>query len=790
MRFSLNWLKDYVDIKETPEKLANILMMHSFEVEGVNSIGNGLDNIVVGLVETVEKHPNADKLRVCKVNVGKGKSLTIICGATNVAKGQKVPVALVGAELPNGLKIEKRELRGIESSGMICSATELGLEEKSAGIMDLDSQAKVGQPIADVLGLKDVLFDVAILPNRAHDCLSYLGMAREIGALTSRKIKSPLEKIKIKKDSKLKTEKFVDVAIKEKKLCSRYMLQIIEGVKVSSSPTWMQARLQAAGVKCINNIVDITNFVLLETGQPLHAFDYAKISKKKILARKAEKGEKLVALDNEIYELNGNNVVIADGEKPIALAGVIGGTATAVDENTSIIALESANFDYRTIRKTSRDLGISTDSSERFGKDIDVNLAEAAMARATALIQELAGGRVAGTKVDIYPEKIKPKKISISASDVHKIAGVVIKESDIANILKRLDLPFKKSGKVFQVTAPTVRKDLAIMPDLAEEIIRLYGYENIKAEMPKEILDFTWGSGNLSLDNNKLDLKNYVKDILTGVGFSEVWNYIFTNKSLFGADLIKVANPMQQDQSYLRDSLVNNILKNVSLNLKFYPELRIYEMGKVFPKGDDEKTMLCGAVVIEKNSEVFFVAKSIVDLLGQRLNIDSMEFSLTQKKVCPYHLHRSAQIRFNGKEIGICAEIHPQILKDFDIEKKVAIFEIDFDKLAEIAKKEDIKYKTIVKYPTVELDLAIVVLQKILWQEIKDIVAKEGGKLVKKIELFDYFADEKKLGAGKKSLAFHIVYQADNRTLTSEEVQKIQNKIILSLEKFGAEIRK
>ncbi len=792
MKFSLNWLEDYVDIKESSEKLADLLMMHSFEVEDVKFLGVGFDSIVVGLVESVEKHPNADKLRVCKVNVGKGKSLTIICGAANVAKGQKVPVALVGTKFPNGLKIEKRELRGIESSGMICSAAEIGLEEKSSGIMELDKQEKVGRLVADVLGLKDTLFDIAVLPNRAHDCLSYLGMAREIGALTGRKVKSPLEKIKIKKDTKLKTEKFIDATVKEKKLCSRYMLQIIEGVKIASSPAWMQARLQAAGVKCINNIVDITNFVLLETGQPLHSFDFVKINGKKIVARKAEKGEKLAALDNEIYELNENNLVIADSNKPIAIAGVIGGIETAIDDGTTIIALESANFNYKSIRKTCRDLGVSTDSSERFSKDIDANLAEAAIMRATALIQELAGGRVAATKVDIYSEKIKPKKISISAAEVQKIAGALIQDSDIANILKRLNFPFKKSGKSFQVEAPTIRKDLVIMQDMAEEIVRLYGYENIKAEMPKEILDFTWASDNLSLDNQKLDLKNKLKDILAGAGFSEVYNYIFVDKSLFGVDLIEVANPMQKDQKYLRDSLVNNILKNVSHNLKFYPELRIYELGKIFPKGRDEESMLCGAVVVEKerNGEAYFMARGIVDLLGQRLNAESIDFIPMPQEKSPYHSYRSARIKFDGKDIGICVEIHPQVLKDFDIEKRVGIFDINFDKLAEIAKEGTVRYRTVVKYPTVELDLAIVAPDKTLWQEIKDIVVKEGGELVKKVGLFDCFADEKKLGKGKKSLAFHIMYQADDRTLTSSEVQIVQDKIIKRLEKFGVEIRK
>lgn len=783
MKFSLNWLKEYIDIKETPEKLAEILTMHSFEVSGIFKSGEGLDKIVVGKVLEVKKHPNADKLKVCQVDIG-SKKLTIICGASNIAKGQNVPVALVGAEFSNGLKIEKRELRGVESSGMICSAAELGLEEKSAGIMELDSNLKKGASLASVLGMKDTLLEIDILPNRAHDCLSYLGMAREIGVVTGRKIKLPT--VKFRSSGNLKTEKFVNVSVKDKKLCARYCAQVMDGVQIAASPMWLQKKLQSVGVKSINNVVDITNFVLLETGQPMHAFDLEKINaggKRNIIVRKAKKGEQIVALDKEKYELDENDLVIADSSKPIAVAGVIGGEETGVSEETKTLVLESANFDYKSIRKTSRRLNLNTESSDRFSKEIDEGLADVALSRAVSLIQELAGGKVA-KKVDIYPVKSKAKNIAITTNEINKIAGVNLEEKKIISILKAFDFKVKKNGKKLAVEVPAVRKDLAIKEDLAEEILRVYGYENIKPVMPKAELG--WFAGN----HKKLDLENKVKNTLKGVGFTEVRNYSFIDKSLLNNDLLEISNPMQKEDKYMRDSLINGILKNIEYNLKFYPELKIYEIGKVFEKRDGnlpkEINMLCGAIVAAKKNQIFFAVKGIVELLAASLNLGNIKVKEGEYKVG--HPRKTVEIKIGKEMVGVCAEIHPHILKELDIKNKIAVFDLNFDKLAELA-KEDTQFKKIIKYPVVELDLAVVAPKKALWKDIKEIVFSVGGDLVKKVSLFDFYEGEK-IGEDKKSLAFRITYQAEDRTLTSEEVKEMQDKIISVLEKKEMDIRK
>ncbi len=454
--------------------------MHAFEVEGIIPQGKGLENVVVGEVLEKKKHPNADKLSLVKIKVGEGEILNIVCGAPNIEAGQKVPVALIGAELPNGMKIEKREVRGEVSRGMVCSGAELGLEKQSSGIMTLDKKTKIGTPIAKVLGLNDTILDIAILPNRNHDCLGHLWVAKEVAALLNFKFKEPrAQKYKVGKTKKVTVEN------KAKDLCSRYMARYVAGVATRPSPEWVKKRLEAVGQRSISNIVDATNFVMLELNQPMHAFDADKVSGK-IIIRRAKKGERFVTLDNQDFELDEDVLLIADDKEALAIAGIKGGKKAEVDANTKNIILEAANFDQANIRRTSQKLGLKTDSSLRYENGI-AQMADLAMERVSEIISESAGG-VFGEKTDVYSKKQKPVVLGLLPEDVSKFLGIEVKEKEISATLKRLGFGVKKNGKAIRVMAPMERIDIEAEADLIEEVARVYGLYKIPSLMPEEII--------------------------------------------------------------------------------------------------------------------------------------------------------------------------------------------------------------------------------------------------------------------------------------------------------------
>jgi len=635
---------------------------------------------------------------------------------------------------------------------------------------------------------KDFILDIDIRPNRASDCFSHLGIAREISAICGLTYQRPASVIR--EDKKTKAEDFIKVEVKNKNACPRYTARVITEVKVGFSPRWMRERLQIAGLRPINNVVDIVNYVMLETGQPLHAFDGEKLNGSKVIVRFAKEGEKITTLDEEKYDLDENILVIADAEKPVAIAGIKGGKIPEIDLKTKIVVLEAANFNPRVIRYGSKRIDLKTDASWRFEHGLDPNLTEFAINRAAFLIQEIAGGKVAQGLVDLYPKKVLPKKIKLNLSYVEKLLGVEISRNQIKNILKRLGFKLKELGALtVLVEVPTFRLDIGIPEDLIEEIGRIYGYEKIPAKFPiavlvppKRNLDIFW--------------EDEAKDILKEAGFSEVYNYSFfsaKDAEIFkynSQDLIEIENPVSSDYQYLRTSLIPNLLKNIEKNFRNFPEIKIFEIGKIFFKEQKtknkeevkEKRMLTGAILAK---EAFYQAKGVIDALLNRFGISNIwydEYQATPERSELYiwHPKKCAEIKVDNEEIGFLGEISPRVLDNLKIAGKVTVFDIDFEKLSKLALEEQ-EYRPISPYPAAVRDLAILVPREIRVEEVLNKIEIAGGELVRDIDLFDIYEGEE-LPAGKKNLAFHIIYQALDRTLTSEEIDGIQKEIIEALE--------
>lgn len=627
----------------------------------------------------------------------------------------------------------------------------------------------------------DWVLDIDILPNRAPDCFSHLGIARECGVLLKSEIRKP--KFEIKEDKKLKTKDFISVEVKAQRACPRYTAKVVTDVKVGSSPKWLKDRLRVCGLRPINNIVDIANYVMLETGQPLHAFDGQKLEGGKIIVRFAKSREKIVTLEEQKFDLDPDILVIADAKKPIAIAGIKGGKLLEIDKKTKVIVLESANFNPKIIRKGSRKLNLKTDASIRFEHSIDPNLTESAIARACYLIQKIAKGKVAKGLNDIYPQKVLAKIVRLDLNYLKSLLGVEIPRREIMNILKNLEFRVKKSTKdSLDILIPTRRLDVSIQEDLIEEIGRIYGYDKIKAAFPVS---------SLILPKRNLNIfwEDMTKNILKEAGFTEVYNYSFFGEKeaklfgyLKGKELIEVENPMSQEQKYLRASLVPNLLKNVGRNLKNVSKIRIFELGKIFKNHQEEKRELSGLIT----GEEFYQLKGVVDLLLNKLGISNVwydEYKPTpeESKNFVWHPKKCAEIKVDGKEIGFLGEISPRVLDGLNIPEKVVLFDIDFEKLSKVSSEEH-EYQPISKFPAAVRDIAVLVPRKVKVVEVLNKINASGGPLIRDIDLFDIYEGEE-LPQGKKNLAFHIIYQAENRTLSSKEIDEIQVKIIKNLEK-------
>ena len=653
---------------------------------------------------------------------------------------------------------------------------------------------------SSVISHQSVL-DIDVLPNRAGDCFSHLGIAREIAAIANLNYRDSISIVK--EDKILKAKDYVSIEVKNKEACPRYTARVITDVKVGPSPKWVQERLKVCGLRPINNIVDIANYIMLETGQPLHAFDGQKLEGNKIIVRFAKDRERIVTLDEEKYDLDSNPpttrqgkntdsniLVIADAKKPVAIAGIKGGMIPEIDKKTKIVVLESANFEPRTIRRGSKKLDLKTDASLRFEHGIDPNLTKMAINRAAYLIQEIAKGKVVQGLIDVYPKKISPKKIRLDLNYVERLLGVKIPKNEAKNILKRLGFKIIEIGsRLIEVEAPTRRLDVSLPEDLIEEIGRIYGYQKIPSVFPtvalippKRNLEIFW--------------EDNIKNILKEVGLTETYNYSFISEreaKIFKyqpKDLIEVENPISIEQKYLRPSLILNLLKNVEKNQRHFDQIKIFELGKIFQKAKAEKRMLSGVIT----GDAFYQVKGMIDLLLNKLGIsnawyDEYQPTPEESKISIWHPKKCAEIKVNHDEIGFLGEISPKILDDLKIEIKLVVFDLDFEKLQKLASEEH-EYWPISRYPAAVRDLAVLVPRLVRVEEVLNRIEAAGSPLIRDIDLFDIYEGEE-IPRGKKNLAFHIIYQAEDKTLSSKEIDQIQKKIIQSLEKeIGWEVRK
>jgi len=793
MKVSLRWLKEYVDISTPLEELCEGLTMAGLEVGGMEVIGGSWNDIVVGKIVDVIVHPNADRLRLVTVDLGKQRS-TVVCGASNVAVGDKVAFAHVGARLIDGhsgkvVQLKPAKIRGVVSEGMICSEKELRISDSHEGIMILSPEATIGTPLTDYLG--DTILDLDITPNRP-DCLSVIGIAREIAALTGSKLHIPevhYEELERAIDSSASVE------IVEPDLCPRYCASLLTGVKVVSSPQWLQRRLLACGMRPINNIVDVTNYVMLEYGQPLHAFDYDEILGKQIIVRRAGNGETITTLDGVERTLNLNMLVIADKERAIAIAGIMGGADTEVTGNTTTVLIESANFNQAVIHRESIGLRLSSEASLRFEKGLSRDLPLIALKRATQLMAELAGGKVARGIIDAYPGKQRRESILLPVADIKRLLGVELEVSEIAKTLELLGFSCRQteSNSKVHVEVPWWRTDVSCTADLTEEVARVIGYDRIPTTMLSSQLPRHEPVPMLSL-------KRQLRNILVSCGFQEVLTYSLTSLEMLGrlspelrlvvSTPMKVANPMSREQEYLRTSLRAGILSVVARNERYQEEgIRLFEIGKVFlPRGRNlpqEKEMLCAVLsgsqrrLFWRGKEEpidFFVAKGILETVLSRLGLVVSFEAGEDESLCP---GRSADVIIGNDKLGVVGELHPKVSEVFELAETAYLIEIDLDRLASFIATLK-KYQPIPRYPSTSRDIALLVDEQITYQQICAII--QDFSLVNSVTLFDLYVGEQ-VPAGKKSLAFRIGYRSSAHTLTDSEVDKVQEQILDRLQR-------
>ena len=819
MQLSLNWLKDYVKIskKITPEELGRELSLRTVEVENIERQADKYKNIVVGKILKTEKHPNADRLQIAKVDIGE-EILDIVCAAPNIARGQKVPVALVGAILPNGLEIKEAEVRGVKSAGMLCASDELGLGDDHSGILILDKKAKTGRNLAEYLELDDIVLTVdnKSLSNRP-DLWCHLGMAREIAVIFRSRILTNAERILTNRIDASRTEGGIDLKVKveDEELCPRYMAVAMSGVKIGESPAWMRKRLVAAGMRPINNIVDVTNYVMLELGQPLHAFDVSRINPEfgriknesneaRIIVRRAKKGEIIETLDEEKRALAEDMLLIANKEKPLAVAGVMGGAESEINSETSCIIIESANFHPVSTRKTSMKLGLRTESSMRYEKSLDPNLCEIALARAVELIKELCPeSKIDSDLVDVKNFSLNQGPIEVDLGWLAKKIGVKLATKGIIKILSALGFVADHVGHKLSVKIPSWRatKDISISEDIVEEVVRIYGYDKLAAAMPKAEI-------SPPEINRERILERKVKNILSGApALAEVYNYSFVgeeqlNKLNINFDsYLRLANPIAANFTMLRQSLAPNLIGNIKINQAKFDSFGIFEIGSVFfsspgniRKSDKEGEFLphqekrLGICLAgDAATELFIRAKGIMEYLFSSLNLP---VAFAEKEIKPAWADGGmCAAVISGREVGYVARLERQAGKRSGLKKKAVVAELNFKDLFDLAEQAaKIAYEPLPKYPPAMRDLAFVVDAKILYNGIRSKIAG-FSPLIKEIDLFDVYEGEK-IGKGKRSLAFHIIYRSDDRTLTSEEVDESQKGLIKNLEeKFGAKVR-
>lgn len=798
MKISLNWLNEYIDLKDISlDEIVNRLTLAGLEVEEIIDYSKIFENIVVGYVKDKKKHPNADKLSVCIVYDGMN-NYNVVCGAPNVEQGQKVPFAKVGAVIPyEGIKLGKIKIRGEVSEGMICSEKELGISDNHEGIMILNSELKEGTPLAEALEMNDVIFDIAITPNRA-DALSHIGIARDLSAIFDRPLKIPEF---VLEESNVKSDEIASVEILDTINCPRYVGKVIMNVQIKESPEWLKKRLKSIGLRPINNVVDVTNYVLYEIGQPLHAFDLDKLSRKKIIVRSATEGEKFITLDSKERELTSKDLMICDAEKPVAIAGIMGGENSEVTLSTKNILIESAYFNPSSIRKTAKRLGLQTDASYRFERGTDYGIVVWAAQRAAYLISQIAGGYIGKGEIDVYPKPFQEKIVQLRFERIKRILGYEVPQEKVKKIFTNLGFKIKnEEEKKLTIEIPSHRHDVEREIDLIEEVARIYGYDKIP-EIEKI---------SVTLEE-KVDQSQYVdnvRNILVSLGFYEIVTNSLLKEEIakkFG-NPICVLNPQNIEMTHLRPSLIPGMLQAIINNIKVNEKnLQLFEIGKVFERKHDkeilsfedfyEKENLIIAVTgkaierewFDKTREFdFYDLKGYVQSFLEKL-LPSTNF-IIEKIFNTNEFEIGIQLKHNGNYIGKGGSLQKELLKLFDINQEVLAFVFDLDNLKSISipKKE---FKELLKYPKVYRDFAFILDESVEAEKVIEVIKNSSSNLLHHIKLFDIFQSES-LGKGKKSLAFQLEYYDESRTLTEEEVDKdFWNAIKAIEEKLNAKLR-
>lgn len=810
MQVSIKWLKDYIDFTETPEQLADKLTMAGIPVENVVDPGEGLEKVVTGRIEKLEPHQNSDHLQICTMNVGLAENIIIVTGAQNVAEGQVVPVAMVGAHLPNGMKISKGKLRGVASNGMLCSAQELKLdleklpEEQKTGIFILPSDTPVGIPAKDVLGLNDVVLEFELTANRA-DCFSVFGLVREIAAITGNKPHFP--EIKVNEDDNTKLNDIFSVEIADPDLCSRFSTRMLKNVKIGPSPEWMQQRLEGAGIRSINNVVDVTNFVMIELGHPMHAYDYDKITGKKLIARRAIEGEELHTLDDTSRKAKGEMLVIADSEKAAGLAGIMGGFETEITDTTTTVVLESADFYGPCIRRTARACGLSSEASGRFERGVDSETTIKALDRAAQLLQEMGACTVCEGIVDVYPNPKQANYVTFTPEQINNHLGTNIAKDVMLNIITSVGFDVTKDeNDEITVKVPSWRNDVTCMADISEEIARLDGFDKIKSTLPNGVsMQGTQSAKQTFIDKVKASLSNQ--------GLYETISFALTNEETFNKlnipqdsplrKAVPIMNPLSDEYPLVRTTLLSSIFDNLARNLaRKNDDVALFEVGSVFfPKAlpvtelPDEVVKIAGAITGRRNAQGWNQTNDMVDFYDAKGIIEELLANLrvtryTVEAGTHYAMHpgKTALFKKGRDVIATVGEVHPAVLSAYGITKPVYIFELDATTVMKYMAK-DLKYKALPKYPATSRDLAMLVDVDVNAADIEKAMTKAAGQNLTQITLFDVYTG-KQVEEGKKSLAFSLTFQSNDKTLTDAEIDPAIEKIVAKLQKdFNANLR-
>ena len=793
MKFSLNWVKEYIPGLEIGSDEASIKELNAkmisagLDIEGIESEGEKFKGFVVGKVTEKTKHPDADKLNVCKVDVGAGELLNIVCGAPNVDAGQLVCVAKIGATVPNGgFEIKKAKLRGVLSEGMICSAKELNLSDDHEGIMVLDSNAKIGQDFAQYIGADDYVYEIGVTPNRG-DLLSHIGIARDIAAAYDKKIVLP--EVTINEEDE-KAQDNIHVEIDNKEYCKRFRARVIKGIQVKESPEWLKKKLTAIGLRPRNNIVDITNYVMMETGQPMHAFDYDKILGKKIIVKTAKEGDKFTTLDSKVRVLNDKSLMICDAERYLSIAGIMGGENSEITESTTTVLLETAYFDSVAIRLNAKKLGLASDASHRFERGTDINMVEYASDRACQMFAELAGGKILCGFSEVYPACFTYTEIELDLKRVNTLLGLTLSNKEVVDLLAKIEIEYvgDKFGKMVFKVPEFRRNDISADVDLIEEIARVYGYDNIPQD---NTFKFSISESNYNM--GYIEFVQKVKNYFYGRGFNEILTSSQQEDSklqIFGQNPVKISNPGSSEMNSMRVNLyygMLNVIKNnhnhsgKDIPLKFYETGKVFfDKGSAFFEEDKVAVGICGNSDLKsfdsKDREFdIFDLKGELEVFFKSMNIQMKPASYKEGEV---------KIKYETRQnyAGELFKVESSLLKSLNIEleKPVYIAEFNLDALYK-AQKKSVVYEPISKFPTVKRDLSFVVEKNVVFKDIKDVIIKSGGKLLAGLQLFDLYED-KKLG-NNKSLAFSLEFSSFDKTLTDEEINPIITKIVKNLEK-------